>query len=93
MLAGRHLNIVKTDDGVRISQDGKEVVLKECEMTLHEVAKHFSVSKRVSLWKPPKEYKDWNDVIMDRPWVQLAQKDKFERDAALEKRRSSKRSM
>jgi hypothetical protein len=93
MLAGRHQNIVKTDDGVRISQDGKEVVLKECEMTLHEVAKHFSVSKRVSLWKPPKEYKDWNDVIMDRPWVQLAQKDKFERDAALEKRRSSKISM
>ena len=93
MLARRHLNIVKTDDGVRISQDGKEVVLKECEMTLHEVAKHFSVSKRVSLWKPPKEYKDWNDVIMDRPWVQLAQKDKFERDAALEKRRSSKISM
>lgn len=89
LLSGKHLNIVKCDDAVRITLDGKEVAFKEAETTLQEVSRHMGFSSRMRQWKPPKAFKDWNDVIMNKPFVQLTQKDKFERDAALEKRRSS----
>ena len=89
LLSGKHLNIVKCDDAVRITLDGKEVAFKETETTLQEVSRHMGFSSRMRQWKPPKAFKDWNDVIMNKPFIQLTQKDKFERDAALEKRRSS----
>ena len=89
LLSGKHLNIVKADGFVRIALDGREVALKEEDTTLQEVSRHMGFSNRMRQWKPPKAFKDWNDVIMDKPWVPLAQKDKFERDAALERRRSS----
>jgi hypothetical protein len=89
LLSGKHLNIVKCDDAVRITLDGKEVAFKEAETTLQEVSRHMGFSNRMRQWKPPKTFKDWNDVIMNKPFIQLTQKDKFERDAALEKRRSS----
>lgn len=89
LLSRKHLNIVKADGFVRIALDGREVALKEEETTLQEVSRHMGFSNRMRQWKPPKAFKDWNDVIMDKPWVPLAQKDKFERDAALERRRSS----
>lgn len=89
LLSGKHLNIVKCDDAVRITLDGKEVAFKEAETNLQEVSRHMGFSSRMRQWKPPKAFKDWNDVIMNKPFIQLTQKDKFERDAALEKRRSS----
>jgi hypothetical protein len=89
LLSGKHLNIVKCDDAVRITLDGKEVAFKEAETNLQEVSRHMGFSSRMRQWKPPKAFKDWNDVIMNKPFIQLIQKDKFERDAALEKRRSS----
>lgn len=89
LLSGKHLNIVKCDDAVRITLDGKEVAFKEAETNLQKVSRHMGISSRMRQWKPPKAFKDWNDVIMNKPFIQLTQKDKFERDAALEKRRSS----
>jgi hypothetical protein len=89
LLEGRHLNIVKTDDAVRITLDGKEMLFKAEETTLKEVSKHIRVSGRAKQWKPPRAYKDWNDVIMDRPLEQLEIKDKFQRDEALAKRRAN----
>lgn len=89
LLSGKHLNIIKCDDAVRITLNGKEVAFKETETTLQEVSRHMGFSSRMRQWKPPKAFKDWNDVIMNKPFIQLTQKDKFERDAALEKRRSS----
>ena len=89
LLSGKHLNIVKCDDAVRITLDGKEVAFKEAETNLQEVSRHMGFSSRMRQWKPPEAFKDWNDVIMNKPFIQLTQKDKFERDAALEKRRSS----
>ena len=89
LLSGKHLNIVKCDDAVRITLDGKEVAFKKAETTLQEVSRHMDFSSRMRQRKPPKAFKDWNDVIMNKPFIQQTQKDKFERDAALEKRRSS----
>ena len=88
VLGGRHLNIVKTDDFVMVSADGKEVKMSHDDTTLAELSKHFRIPKRLSQWKPPKTFKDWNDVIMNKPFVQTVEPNKFQRNQALEERRT-----
>ena len=88
VLGGRHLNIVKTDNFVMVSADGKEVKMSHDDTTLAELSKHFRIPKRLSQWKPPKTFKDWNDVIMNKPFVQTVEPNKFQRNQALEERRT-----
>ena len=57
---------------------------------LHALAvggRHVSLGSRIRQWKPPEEFKDWNDVVMRRPYVQKTENNKFQRDAALAERR------
>jgi len=89
LLEGKHLNIVKTDDGIRMNIGGKEMLFEPEKATLTEVAKHMKLEKRIRQWKPPREFKDWNDVIMKKPMEQGIITSKFQRDEQLEKRRTS----
>jgi hypothetical protein len=88
VLGDRHLNIVKTDDFVMVSRDGKEVRMSHDDTSLSELSQHFKIPKRVCQWKPPKTFKDWNDVIMNKPYIQKPDVNKFQRNKALEERRS-----
>jgi len=87
ILGDRHLNIVKTDDFVMVSAGDKEVKMNHDNVSLTELSRHFKVPKRLTLWKPPKTFKDWNDVIMNKPFVQTVEPNKFQRNKALEERR------
>ena len=93
VLGDRHLNIVKTDDYVMVNAGGKEIRLSHDETSLSELSKHFRIPKRLSLWKPPKTFKDWNDVIMNKPFVQTEEVNKFQRNKALEERRNKGRKL
>ena len=93
VLGDRHLNIVKTDDFVMVNAGGKEIRLSHDETSLSELSKHFRIPKRLSLWKPPKTFKDWNDVIMNKPFVQTEEVNKFQRNKALEERRNKGRKL
>ena len=93
VLGDRHLNIVKTDDCVMVNAGGKEIRLSHDETSLSELSKHFRIPKRLSLWKPPKTFKDWNDVIMNKPFVQTEEVNKFQRNKALEERRNKGRKL
>ena len=88
VLGERHLNIVKTDDFVMVSAGGKEIKMSHDDTTLAELSRHFRIPKRLSQWKPPKTFKDWNDVIMNKPFVQTVEPNKFQRNHALEERRA-----
>ena len=88
VLGDRHLNIVKTDDFVMVSRDGKEVRISHDDTSLSELSKYFWIPKRVCQWKPPEAFKDWNDVIMNKPYIQKPDVNKFQRNKALEERRS-----
>ena len=80
--------LVRTDEGIHISVGDKDFLLLPEKTTLTELAKHVRLSGRVSQWKPPKEFKDWNDVIMRKPFRQVETTNKFRRDEALEQRRN-----
>ena len=88
VLGDRHLNIVKTNDFVMVSRDGKEVRMSHEDTSLSELSQHFKIPKRVCQWKPPKSFKDWNDVIMNKPYIQKPDVNKFQRNKALEERRT-----
>lgn len=88
IFADRHMNIVKTDDFVMVSRDGKEVRMSHDDTSLSELSQHFKIPKRVCQWKPPEAFKDWNDVIMNKPYIQKPDVNKFQRNKALEERRS-----
>ena len=88
VLGDRHLNIVRTDDFVMVTADGKELKMSHEGTSLAELSRHFKVPKRLSQWKPPKTFKDWNDVIMNKPYVQKEEVNKFQRNKALEQRRT-----
>jgi len=88
VLGDRHLNIVKTDDFVMVSRDGKEVRMSHDDTSLSELSQHFKIPKRVCQWKPPETFKDWNDVIMNKPYIQKPDVNKFQRNKALEERRT-----
>ena len=87
IFSDRHLNVVKTDDFVMVSRDGKEVRMSHEDTSLSELSKHFMIPKRICQWKPPETFKDWNDVIMNKPYIQKPDVNKFQRNKALEERR------
>jgi hypothetical protein len=69
VLDGRHLDIAVSGDEVIISdRTGKEEKLPAEEVTLDNVKKLFCLwpQDSVCTWKPPKDYKDWNDVLLGR---------------------------
>jgi hypothetical protein len=76
-----------------VNAGGKEIRLSHDETSLSELSKHFRIPKRLSLWKPPKTFKDWNDVIMNKPFVQTEEVNKFQRNKALEERRNKGRKL
>jgi hypothetical protein len=88
VLGDRHLNIVRTDDFVMVTAGGKELKMSHEGTSLAELSRHFKVPKRLSQWKPPMAFKDWNDVIMNKPYVQKEEVNKFQRNKALEQRRT-----
>ena len=88
LLDDKSLRVVRTDEGIHISVGDKDFLLPPEKTTLTELAKHVRLSGRVSQWKPPKEFKDWNDVIMRKPFRQVETTNKFRRDEALEQRRN-----
>ena len=91
LLDNKSLRIVRTDEGLRVSSGENEILLTPDKTTLTELSKHIRFSGKVRQCKAPAEFKDWNDVIMHRPWKQLESASKFQRDERLEERRRNGR--
>lgn len=91
LLDNKSLHIVRTYEGIHLSVEGRDILLPTEKATLTELSKHVRFSGRVSQWKPPRVFKDWNDVIMRKPYIQQETTNKFRRDEALEQRRNKGR--
>ena len=68
-------------------QEGCTESLDPDKVSVKELSKHLPLSNRVRQWKPPEEFKDWNDVVLGKPYIQKNQQNKFQRDAAMAERR------
>lgn len=89
---GKRLNILQVGDKLRINVDNKEEFeMSTGKASVKELEKHMKLSGRIASWKPPANYKDWNDVVRGMPLEALELKTKFQRDENLSRIRSEMR--
>lgn len=81
------LNIVKEDNFVKLQSGGKNIIMQEDNVSLAEFAKNFPLRYKVGQAKAPKNYKDWNDVVMGKPLYNLEMPTKHQRNEILEQKR------
>lgn len=88
---GKRLNIVQVGENLKVETDGKKFDIPIGKASVKELAKHIELSGRTEVWKPPINYKDWNDVVRGMPLDALELKTKFQRDENLSLLRSEMR--
>lgn len=88
---GKRLNIVQVGENLKVETDGKKFDIPIGKASVKELAKHIELSGRTEVWKPPINYKDWNDVVRGMPLDALELKTKFQRDENLSQLRSEMR--
>ena len=81
------LNIVQTDDAIRVSVNGIEHKLDTQKATLNNLHDFIHFKRKYGVEKAPAAFKDWNDVVMNKPSSQILSKSKFEREDNLREKR------
>lgn len=84
------MKIIKEDCTIRIKAGNKEMLFDERTASLTELAKNINIRYNVGVWKAPKNFKDWNDVVMGKTTESVENKTKFQRNENLEKARQMK---
>lgn len=83
------LNIIQTDDAIRVSVNGVEHKLNPQKATLNSLHDFIRFKRKYGVEKAPAAFKDWNDVVMNKPTSQILSKSKFEREDNLREKRKS----
>jgi hypothetical protein len=81
------LNIVQTDDAIRVSHNGQEHQLDPQKANLNSLRSFIRFKREYGVEKAPTAFKDWNDVVMNKPSTVILTKSKYERDDNLREKR------
>lgn len=81
------LNIIQTDDAIRVSVNGVEHKLNPQKATLNSLHDFIRFKRKYGVEKAPAAFKDWNDVVLNKPTSQILSKSKFEREDNLREKR------
>ena len=81
------LNIVQTDDAIRVNVNGVEHKLDPQKATLNSLHDFIRFKRSYGVEKAPAAFKDWNDVVMNKPSSQILSKSKYEREDNLREKR------
>ena len=88
---GISLGVVQLGDKLQIKTDERQIEMEIGKANAMELSKHLRLSGRSEMWKPPLNYKDWNDVVRGMPLEALQLKTKFQRDENLSRIRQEMR--
>lgn len=80
---GIRLGVVQVGDKLQIKTDDRQIEMEIGKANAMELTKQLGLSGRTEMWKPPLNYKDWNDVVRGMPLEALQLKTKFQRDENL----------
>lgn len=80
---GKTLNILQVGEKLKIESGDLKFDIPVGKAGVKELSKHMKLSGRTVAWKPPANYKDWNDVVRGMPLEALELKTKFQRDENL----------
>lgn len=90
LLENKPIFVLRNDNDVQITFGDKEAHFTEDKVSLTEFAKQFSIRYKVGEWKAPADFKDWNDVVMNKPEKSLSRGSVYERNERLEQARQMK---
>lgn len=78
LASGLSLDIVRCDDCVRFNANGKAFSLPLNQVSSQEFMRRVPDVTRYAQQLPPKNFKDWNDVVMDRPFRETVTASKYQ---------------
>lgn len=84
LLNGAKFESSSSEGLLHVKLNGVEKVYQEKDLTPAKVASDYKLSTKVSRWKAPQKYKDWNDVVQNKP---IQQKSKYEQVQHLQQSR------
>ncbi len=83
------LKITKTDNGLKVEAKGKTFAVEADKSIMPQVASKLSIRYKMGQWPPPKDFKDWNDCLMNKPMQPIFPPTKNDRDINLAEQRKS----
>lgn len=87
----KDLKIVEDGSHIKVSYKGQVATLDGNTATLKDLESIISSTKhRYGVEKAPSAFKDWNDVVMNKPLSPILTPSKYERDEDLRERRGHK---
>lgn len=87
----KDLKIVGDSDHIKVAYKGQITTLDGNTATLKDLESIISSTKhRYGVEKAPSAFKDWNDVVMNKPLSPILTPSKYERDEDLRERRGHK---
>lgn len=89
LLEGINMGVIHNKDKgtVEVAARGKIYQYDASKISLSRVSQDLSLRYKVSSWKAPEAYKDWNDVILGKRMEPEVMKTKFQRDENLAEKR------
>lgn len=83
------LSILQKDNILHLIVRGNEYEFEANKATLNNLCSIMTCKREYGLHKAPEAFKDWNDVIMNKPSSIILSKSKYERDDNLRTKRMS----
>ena len=83
LMEGVNLNLVKSDNFVQVTVDGKEHRMAPEKASIQELTTFMELKSNIGEWKPAKAFKDWNDQVMNKPIEQMVLPNKYQRNEKL----------
>lgn len=83
------MKIKQTGDKVEIDYKGKIHEVETNKVNLDTLRSFVNTKREYGMFKAPSNFKDWNDVILNKPMERTLTPSKYERDEKLEHRRTA----
>ena len=83
------MKITKTDSFLLVETNGKSIEVKPGKSVSSQILDSVPIKRKLGHWSPPKNYKDWNDCLLNKPMEIRPTLDKSDRDRNLAERRNS----
>ena len=87
---GFPMKISREAGGVKVEANGKTFSLDMERPVMAQVADRLSIRYRTGQWQPPEVFKDWNDLLLNKPMTIVPALNKTDREKNLAERRSNR---
>lgn len=83
------MKITKTDSFLLVETNGKSIEVKPGKSVSTQILDSVPIKRKLGHWSPPKNYKDWNDCLLNKPMEIKVTPAKSDRDRNLAEQRNS----